>query len=459
MSLWLSAYDQHCAGELAAPARWADCGRDPAELAVALNQLTLLLCREGRYSEARTAAQQAVSALPTTPILWKILISLSGADPEIVKMSRTFCPDAPELWLAELVANTHPFTTANATEQHRIRAWVNTTIDEALQAAPPPATLTRAGEYLWRQQLRPEAARLAEAATDAARGLLPSHVLAIRCALNTSNEVWALNATEMAITSALNPLPEFYINLVNLKTSSGEIATDPDMVNALRNLRKSDPDNPLWPQILGYVRFTRGGWEIVDALFEMNVAIAGGETNRMPFLIAAEVSRLLHDYDRAADILTAGLKHNPGNPALINNLAYTLSYTTNRIAEAVSLISDLENVAIDNPKIQDTLAVVYIRANKFRQAQAVIRNILKNATPGSAMWFRANMHLAEIAWEEGRNKEARAQLERLLKSSQHIPDEDILIANALLTQIIGEDVEYINPMRAFVRDELDESAP
>ncbi len=459
MSLWLSAYEQHCAGELASPAHWEDCGRDPTERAMTLNQLTLLLCREGRYADAQKAAQQAVSALPTIPILWEILISLSGADSETVKMSRTFCPNSPELWLAELVANTHSFATANETEQQRIRTWLNSSIDEALENKLPPATLTRAGEFLWRGNLRPEATRLAEATTDAARGLLPCHILAIRCALNSSNDVWALSATEKAIESALNPLPEFYINLVSLKSDKGKIATDPDMVNALRNLRKSDPTNPLWPQMLGYVRFQRGGWEIVDAMFEMNVAIAGGETNRMPFLIASEVSRLLHDYDRAADILTEGLKHNPGHPALMNNLAYTLSHTTNRITEAVSLISDLEHVATDNPKILDTIAVVYIRAGKHREAQAIVRTMLTGATPGSTIWFRASMHLAEIAWKEGRNKEARAQLEGLLKSAQHIPDEDILIANALLTQIMGENVEYLNPMRAFVRDKLDESVP
>jgi len=461
LELWLLAYEQHCAGDLASPQRWVACGRDPVERAITLNQLTLLLCREGRYAEAELAARKAVTALPGMPVLWQILTSLSGADADVVARARAACPDDAELWLADLVVQTHPEGGApidQAAREH-LDARVHAMVTEAIDAAMVPAVLARAAEYLWRTDRRAEASRLARDVTDRARGLLPAYIIAIRCALHEEDKAWALLSTKKAIAAALQPLPEFYENLVALKAADGQIDTDPDMVNALRNLRKSDPDNPVWPQMLGYIRFQRGGWEIIDALFEMNVAIAGGATNRVPYLIASEVSRLLHNYDRAADILHEGLKHSPNNPALLNNLAFTLSYDTKRLTEAAALIPDLQRLANDDPRIQDTLAVVYLSTGKLDDARNVVRTILQTADPGSPLWFRGNMHLAEISWKLGNAKEARTLLEGLLKSSRNIPDEDILTANALLAQVMGESTEYINPMRVYVRDKLDTTAP
>ncbi len=461
LELWLEAYDNHCSGDLADPQRWIACTRDSMEHATALNQLTLLLCREERYTEAETAARKAVTAMPSIPMLWQILISLSGVDADVVARARQACPDDAELWLAELVMRAHPTvgTEMHEATRQELDAWIAKTVTDALDAKFPPATLTRAGEFLWRGNYRDETVLIARDLAEHARGLLPSYILAMRAALHERDNALALLCTEKAIAAALRPLPELYETLVSIKASDGEIDTDPDMVNALRNLRKSDPDNPIWPQMLGYIRFRRGGWEIIDAMFEMNVAIAGGATNRAPYLIASEVSRLLQNYDRAADVLTQGLTHSPGHPSLLNNLAFTLSHDAKRIAEALELVPQLRQLAEDNPHIRDTLAVVYLRAGKLDDAQRTIAEILCKADPGSPLWFRANMHLAEIAWKRGKPREARMQLEGLLKSGKHVPDEDILAANSLLAVVMGESAEYINPMRAFVKEQLNGKKP
>ncbi|MBT3193666.1 MAG: archaeosortase/exosortase family protein [Verrucomicrobia bacterium] len=461
LELWLEAYEQHCEGDLANSQRWLNCGRDAMERATALNQLALLLCREERYAEAEQAARHAVSVHPELPILWEILVSLSGGDVDVIAQARKACPHAPELWLAELVARTQPGPTGvvdEATQAARCN-WVSSTVTEALASEFPPATLTRAGEYLWRANMRDEATRIARSITERARGLLPSCIFMIRCALYEEDEDWALLCTEKAIAAALRPLPEFYENLVTLKAADGIIDTDPDMVNALRNLRKSDPTNQIWPQMLGYIRFQRGGWEIIDALFEMNVAIAGGATNRTPYLIASEVSRLLQNYDRAADILAQGLEHSPEHPALLNNLAYTLSQSNRRLDEAMALVPDLLSLADDNPQIRDTLAAVYIAGGKLDEAQLLAASILRDTEPGSPLWFRGNLFVAEIAWKRGKPREARSLLEGLLKSSRGVPDEDILAANTLLAKVAGETAEYVNPMRIFVKERLNGKKP
>jgi len=464
--LWLKAYDEHCAANLADPETWIKCGRDPIERAISLNQLTLLLCREERYIEAKLAAKKAVASLPSEPLLWQILISLSDNVHETISLARKSCPDSPELWLAELVHTTHPNTgdsqvthsqnktTQNPTPstQHtnsrqprtkasNIEHQASPIISEAINKNFPPAIITRASEYLWRNNMRTEATRLARSITQQARGLLPAYIISMRCALYANDEEWALLSTEKAIASALKPLPEFYENFVTLKTSDGDIDTEPDMVNALRNLRKSDPENPKWAQMLGYIRFQRGGWEIVDAMTQMQSAINNGATNVSPYLIASEASRLLQNYDRAADILNQGLKHHPNNQILINNLAFTLTYVPKHRDELIAMIPKIKHMAQTNPQIKDTLAIIYLRTKDLDSAQKTITEILTNTQQGSSIWFRAKTHLAEIAWKRGQKRDASAILRDLFKNLKHISDENIMEANKLLSEITEEKSE------------------
>jgi len=436
LTLWLNAYQQHCDKGSAAQELWLAAGRDPTERATAMNMLTILLCRDEYYKAAESAARAAVTALPNEPLLWQILISLSEAPAETVAASRKLCPDSPELWLAELVTKTHSANSTNTPLVSSIdEKWLTASIKEAIEKKFPPATLTRAGEYLCRNNMPTAAIPLARDVTERARGLLPAYIFAMHCALYEKDEKWALECTKHAIDSALNPLPEFYKNLVKLKTSGGKIDIEPDMVNALHNLRQTDPDNPDWAQMLGYIRFKRGGWEIVDAMTQMQAAINNGATNSIPYLIASEASRLLHNYDRAADILRQGLKHNPNSAILINNLAYTLSYSPKSIDEAVALIPRLQQLSQDNPQIKDTIATIHLRKGNLDASRKAIASILKTTVPGSPAWFRAKMHLAEIASQRGQKNEAVAILTGLLKNLNGISDEDIMMANSLLTQI------------------------
>lgn len=432
-SLWLETWEKP--GSAPDIARWAATGRDRIEQATALNQLTLLLCHESRFPEALPVARAAVAALPDSAHLWRILISLSSGDPELVALARLSCPDDAEIWLADLVTRTRPDGAMPQTEADRDRAreHIATLIDEAGRFHP--AARTRAAEYCWRGGLRDAAERLTRDLPGDSRGLLPACIADIRSALHVQDKQRALRSTSMAINAAIAPVPALHENLVLLKNEDGTIDTDSDMVNSLRVLRKADPRNPLWPQMLGYVRFQRGGWEILDAMFEMNTAIDGGATNRTPFLISAEVSRLLRHYDRAADTLRRGLVHHPGHPDLLNNLAYVLAQIPARVPEAAALLPALETAATETPAILDTIAVVHLRTGQPELARQTLIRMLNHAEPGSPLWFRAQTHLAEIAWLQGKDQTAISMLEQLLKGSRNIPDEDILTANALFNQI------------------------
>jgi len=436
MLLWLEAWENRCRGDLANPDRWEACGRDGLEKATALNNLTILLCREERFDEAALVARRAVDLLPESQILWRILVSLIGPDPVLLDEALNACPNDSNLWLAGLVGGTQSaMHMESKSVSPEMLDWVGASVARAVTNHQfSAAAMTRAGEYLYRGGLTNEAIALARESVEHGRGLLPAYVLGIRCALMAGDEKWSLLCTEKAIESSLHPLPMFYENLVILKLSDGEIDTDPDMINALRSLKKEDPGNPLWPQMLGYIRFARGGWEIVDALQEMDVAIKAGATNRVPYLVAAEASRLLGNYAKAADHLRRGLRHSPENLAMLNNLVFVLAHDSRTVPEALSMVPRLL-LRGDDPRIQDTISFTCLRAGEFDRAEKAIAKILKMVPPGSPLWFRGRMHLADAAFRRGKVGVARATLTKTLRSSRGIENEDILAANALLGEI------------------------
>ena len=434
--LWNLAYKTQCKGESASPEAWLASGRDDTEKAVALSQLALLLCWQGRYVEARNAVGRAVRLLPRAPSLWKLLISLSGADPAVLATARRECPGDPDLWLAELVVRTQR-SNGNADAE---KQWDEEAVLQRLvpvlkgRGAYSPATLTRAGDYLLRGGMGRAASLVAEHVAQHARGLLPAHVLGIRCAVGRVDRDWALECTGRAIRASLTPSSMVFEKLVGLKSDADRMDTDSEMVDALKQLRKAYPANPLWAQMLGYVRFQRGGLEIADSLDHMRDALRAGATNRIPYTVAAEASRLIGNTDGAIRLLRMGLEQHPGDLAMLNNLAYTLVSDTGRVAEAEAMIQELLDRGADNPSIMDTVATIHLRSGRVAAAEEILKALLPAAEPGEPLWFHLNLGLAGIAVEKKDWGAAETILKEALKRGVSVPDHDIIAANELLTR-------------------------
>jgi len=434
---WLEAFEADCAGDTASVRTWAALGRDPLERATALNQLTLLLCHARNVERARFAAEEAAAALPDAPLLWRILIGLSEADQRLMRRARSACPEAGEIWLADLVARTRP---AEGEPPREPADGIETALCADLNAwedkggAPfSPAVMTRAGEYLLRIGMPRAATLAARSGSRRAQTLLPAHVLAVKCALLDGDRDWALRETQAAIRSSLAPPPLFYKKLVELKTVDGELQIDPEIIEALRNLRQQEPRNPLWAEMLGYIRFRRGGWEIVDALAQMLEAIQHGSTSRRAFVIAAESARLLENYERAADLLRDALEHYPGDPQLRNNLAFVLAQREDTVPEAVAISEELA-AALDRLPILDTAAVANIRAGRTARAHELLATILARAEAGTDAAFRARMHQADLALRANRPDAAAEILTAALQDAEQVADANVLQANDLLVR-------------------------
>lgn len=449
MRLWLECRQSRAKGGTADSARWSACGRDRVEKAIALNQLTLLLCREGRFVEARNAAGTAVKLLPEAPVLWHILISLSAADSDVIRAARRSCPEDAEIWLADLVAATRR-RTARIPEDEVLKilstAIGNTTAPFSAEA------MARAGDYLFRIGYRKAAILATRDAENRARGLLPVYLLGLRCALAQRDRYWALDSVRKTIESSLTPPPRFHRTLVELKMNDQDIQADNDLIASLKVLRSAEPGNPLWAQMFGYVRFARGGWESIDALSHMTSALDLGATNKTPFLVAAESARLLGQHARAADILQRGLRTHPGDVSMLNNLVYTLalspgdagsSNTAAPQAQAMELASRLMAQAGNDPHVMDTAALAFACGGNLGRAESLCTKLLRESSPGSRLWFRAKMLSADIVIRRAKAaaplsasaaSEALAILKDAFRFSKGVPDEDILTANKLLAE-------------------------
>jgi exosortase/archaeosortase family protein len=481
--LWLACHRAGSVGAAADPAPWEACGRDRVEKALALSQLCLLLCAREDYARAGEVAAAAVRHAPEIPILWRYRIGLSGGDAAVLRQARQACPADPEIWLADLCGRVRPALdrlTADAAypfaaaAQAAFPAATNATahaVAALLHAAPPasagplpgpatnvwneaaaragieadvrrdiasgqfsPGAMARAGDLLYRIGWRDLAALAARDAMPRARGLLPAYVLAIRCAMASKDIAWAREATQLAIRSSPTPPPVLYAKLVELKSADGRIETDSEIVESLRKLRAAYPDDPRWAQTLGYVRFTRGGWEIVDALYQMTVAIQGGATNPTPYAIAAEAARLMGDLPRAVEWLRKAVARHPNDANLLNNLVYTLAFDPGTVAEAVSRLPALMERDPRNLRILDTAAAVYLRAGDVNKAEDLTERLAVQTTPDSALGFRARTYRAAVALKRNRPQEAANILRSALEQSVRVSDEDVAVANRLLAE-------------------------
>ncbi len=398
-----------------------------------MSQLCLLQCRRQDYPAARAAAEAATIAQPGTPLHWRFLIGLSQGTPGVIARARAACPADSEIWLAWLLSlcregladPDHP------PERPALAQSVSDAIEHDTFSA---ATLTRAAELLLRAGYRDAAVPAARKATDGARSLLPAYIIGLRCAILTADRAWAESCTLSALRSSLRPPPDLYRRLVEIKVDDGELDLDDDMVEALKRLRRSDPDNALWARMLSFVRFQRGGWEVLDSLNQAFAALEAGATDRMTYIIGAEAARLLRNPDRAGDLLRQGLKRYPGDTVMLNNLAYTLADAPGRADQALDLIPMLLTRTASSPWLIDTVALVYLRNDRLEEAEQALGWITKEPKPGTPEAFRYRLRQAEIAFQRDELQETVDILRAILRGSKGIGDEEIMNANRLLSK-------------------------
>jgi Tfp pilus assembly protein PilF len=395
------------AAESSAISKWAAVGRDPMEQAVALNELTLLLARQGKRAAALESAVRAVSLCPGSAMMRRIEIALSNGDRKLVEAARQACPADSEIWLADLVTRSRVDSSG---------AWGLAAIKEATrQNAFSAGTIIRAGDLLLKAHMTNAACEAAQVAIANCRGFLPAYVLGLRCALMSGDKKWATACVLNASQTAVAPWP-FYKILVSLKAR--DKAVDSDMIMALENLNQQFPGETRWAEELGDVYFAQGRMDNALAVLDTTIEKDGQNMNLRALLIAAESARLEGKPSRAMEILKTASAKYPDDVNVLNNLIYYLAQNPQTLPEARTLLPRALKLAGDNFAVLDTAAAVYSRCGEAEKAEEYMNRALKLAERGDYAWAELNYNAAEIEVAVGKLDEARRALNLVLNDER-----------------------------------------
>lgn len=126
----------------------------------------------------------------------------------------------------------------------------------------------------------------------------------------------------------------------------------------------------------------------------------------------------LNNLDQLESDLRLIIKENPSSALALNALGYTLADRSDRLEEALELITQAAKIEPNDPAIIDSLGWVHYKLGNNAAALQHLRNAYKLYKD-----HEIAAHLGEVLWNEGLKEEATA----LWKSSKkEFPDSAIL---------------------------------
>lgn len=378
-------YGAQGGGDTSEPSKWIAAGRDTNEQGAALSELAMLLGRQKRYDEAAAIVDQALGLLPQSVALRRASVGLRKGSLDVVEDARRACPADPEIWLAYIVA---------MTAKDGKGSWAVDEIENATAAKKFSAgTMTRAGDFLRRKGIRDAASKCARYAARNCKGLLPAHVLALRCGLLAMDQEWVLLSAREAAVCAVDPLP-FYrligeIELNGIKVEAGT-------VGLLEKLRTHFPEEQKWARKLGDVYLRKGDGQNALRVLEALMTSRPENVDLHTLLLTAEAARRMRKLDKSVAILERAHAAYPANRVVLNNLVYSLASDPKTVQRAKALLPKLLDAWGDSFVAFDTAAVVCLNAGEPEKAREYIQKALRAARDIDPQWLERNPTAVDI---------------------------------------------------------------
>jgi tetratricopeptide (TPR) repeat protein len=343
---------------------------------------------------------------------------LCGGRREVVEEAHRACPRDGEIWLQYLVVRGRaPEATAE---------WALGEVRRAISdSLYPVATLVRGGEYLLGRGFTEAAAEAAREAVRQGQGFLPPYVLGIRAALARRDRQAALECAVAGADQAAEPWP-FYRAVVALKGMDGQ--TDGDMIRALEGLQQQFPDDRVWSERLGDVYFRRGELQQALGILEGVIRRNGvGEVRLGSVLKAAEAARLEGDVAKAVRLLEDAHARHPDRLAILNNLVYYLAQDPKTVPRARKLLPGLLEKGGESYSVQDTAAVVALKAGDTAQAEAHMKRALELVKQGDYAWHEVYLNAVEMDLQMGKLDAAQRGIERVRRDPSRSPATEMRV--------------------------------
>jgi tetratricopeptide (TPR) repeat protein len=150
---------------------------------------------------------------------------------------------------------------------------------------------------------------------------------------------------------------------------------------------------------------------ILQSLMQENDSASriGGEAR----LIYARIHELADRYEDAVRMYEEIVDAHPFLVTALNNLAYILADRLERPAEALPYAERARQAAPDNANVLDTVGHVYMVNGKLDQAEGTLIEALRI----DPALLAARFHLGEVLAKQGRPRDARRALERVLEDA------------------------------------------
>ncbi len=132
------------------------------------------------------------------------------------------------------------------------------------------------------------------------------------------------------------------------------------------------------------------------------------------------------------------IKNNPQNAVAINALGYTLADRTDRLQEALALITVALSLKPDNPAILDSMGWVLYRLGKQQEALVFLAKAFQNYPDAEV-----GAHLGEVLWQLGKQEDASTIWRQMLYRN---PEHKVLVRTLerLAPHILEEDLSNLN---------------
>jgi len=355
-----------------------------------------------------------VEAMPTSAILRRLQIVLSGGARPVVAAARQACPDDSDVWLADLVSGVR---------EPGSRAWVTNDI-RAATAAPrfSVETMVRAGHYLLRTNMVDVAMLAARNALPRARGYIPAYVLAIKCGARGGDLPWALAAALAAADQAIDPVP-FFKTMVEIK--SADKARDAELLKALEFLKEHDKGDSQWAERLGWLYFENRDLKRALTVL-MPVITEDLRTVKVQSLLqAAEAARWEGNSVRAIDILEAAHAMYPKRMAVLNNLVYNLAQQPKTLERARTLLPGLLAMGEESFVVYDTASMVHLQSGQMDLAKQYMEKAQKLIDKDDYAAPEVGLNAARVLLRAGDYEAARRKVDEVRRNPLTSPALDV----------------------------------
>ena len=413
---------------------WEEIGRNEFEKGSALHRLTMLLAQQKQYGPAASATRRALEFLPSSAILWRILIALEDGDSQVVEAAYEACPRDPEIWLAWLVTRIKQDKDDKAVSES-----VKTAAKEHRYSV---GATVRAADFLLRAGMVEQAGMLARDAESRCRGYVPAYLVALRCAAGVRDSKWAIDAAVGGIEHAVDPTP-FYKALVAVKGELGQ--DDADLTGALEFLRQRFPEQTVWPERLGSLYFDKQDPRRTLSILEPLLAKNGEDVRAGSWLLAAEAARIDGQDARAVRFLEAARAVHPDKLEVLNNLVYNLAQDPKTLPRAREMLPALLQQANESYAVLDTVAVVYLRSGDLHKAYEFSKRAIEKVKEDDYLSAEVHLNAAEILLRMGRFEEAREKLESVRRTAKRPVHVDLAARELLLEARKKQEERRANP--------------